>query len=76
MRDFKEMTPIELNILVNKTNENYELTKSNIYELLDKVNELKKDINSKLKIMEGLEFKYVEMMQVLIEKQELMKKQE
>ena len=70
MKDFKDMTPIELNNLVNKTKENHEIIKTNILNLLDEVNELKKHINSKLKMMEGLEDKYVEMMEVLMEKQE------
>ena len=69
MKDFNEMTPIELNVLINKTNENQEFIKKSILSQLDQVNELKKDINSKLKIMDGLEEKYVKIMDILIEKQ-------
>ncbi len=69
MKDLKEMTPIELNVLINKTNENHEITKIKIYELLDEVSKLKEEINSKLEIITNLEDKYVKLMEILIEKQ-------
>ncbi len=69
MKDLKEMTPIELNVLISKTNENHEMTKIKIYELLDEVSKLKDEINSKLEIITNLEDKYVKLMEILIEKQ-------
>ena len=69
MKDFKEMTPIELNVLVNKVNENHEMIKVEILKSLSEVDDLKKIINSKLNIMKNLEYKYVEIMGILMEKQ-------
>jgi len=70
MKDLNEMTPIELNILVNKINENHQMVRDEIYKSLDQVDDLKKTINSKLIIMKNLEDKYVEIMGVLMSKQE------
>ncbi len=69
MKDFKEMTPIELNSLANKTKENHELIKTKIRTLLDEVEEKETEINNSLKILENIESKYVELMEVLLSKQ-------
>lgn len=69
MKDFKDMTPIELNVLVNKAKENHDIVKKNIYGLLDEIKNMEDQINSKLKNLETLESNYVELMSALMEKQ-------
>ena len=69
MKDFKEMTPIELNVLLNKVNENHLMLKANIKKLTHEVDEKEIEINSNLEKLKTIEDKYVEIMAVLMEKQ-------
>jgi hypothetical protein len=69
MKDFKEMTPIELNVLLNKVNENHLMIKANIKKLTHEVDEKEIEINQNLEKLKTIEDKYVEIMAVLMEKQ-------
>ena len=69
MKDFKEMTPIELNVLLNKVNENHLMIKGIIKKLTHEVDEKEKEINQNLEKLKTIEHKYVEIMGVLMEKQ-------
>ena len=63
------MTPIELNVLLNKVNENHLMLKANIKKLTHEVDEKEIEINSNLEKLKTIEDKYVEIMAVLMEKQ-------
>jgi hypothetical protein len=69
MKDYKDMTPIELNNLVTKVKENHEFIKKRINDKLTDVEKLEVEINKDLNLLDGLEKKYVELMGVLMEKQ-------
>ena len=69
MKDFNEMTPIELNVLINKINENHELLKSEVKSLTYDIEDIEKKINEKMKSIGNLEEKYVELMGILMSKQ-------
>jgi sensor domain CHASE-containing protein len=68
MKDLKDMTPIELNHLVNKVKENHDLIKSKIKNKLSQVEKLEGEINIEIEKLSKLEEQYVEMMALLIEK--------
>ena len=69
MKDFNEMTPIELNVLINKINENHELLKSEVKSLTYDIEDIEKKINKKINSISDLEEKYVELMGILMSKQ-------
>ena len=69
MKKFEEMTPIELKVLINKTEENHTLVKEKIVELTYEVDSLEVQINDYLDKMHFIEGRYVEMMGVLMSKQ-------
>lgn len=69
MKDYKDMTPIELNHLLNKVKEDHELIKTKIREGLDTVEKLEVEINQNIKLLGEVEAKYVEIMAILMEKQ-------
>ena len=69
MKDFNEMTPIELNVLINKINENHELLKSEVKSLTYDIDDIEKKINKKINSISDLEEKYVELMGILMSKQ-------
>ena len=68
MKELKDMTPIELNHLVNKVKENHDLIKSKIKDKLSQVEKLEGEINIEIEKLSKLEEQYVEMMALLIEK--------
>lgn len=68
MENYKNMTPIELNVLINKTKDSHEEIKSNIKTLLDQLNNLETNINEKIKELDKTESEYVELMSILMEK--------
>lgn len=69
MKELTEMTPIELNVLINKANENHSMIKSNITKLTHEIDEKEIEINKNLEILKTIEDKYVEIMAILMEKQ-------
>lgn len=69
MKEYKDMTPIELNTLVNKVKENHDLVKFNIKDRLDQFEKLEVEINNEIKKLGKLEEQYVEIMAILMEKQ-------
>lgn len=70
MKELNEMTPIELNVLLNKVNENHEIIKSHINALTYEIDEKEIEINKKLDKLKTLEDKYVEIMSILMSKQD------
>ena len=68
MGDYKKMTPIELNVLINKTKGDHENIKSNIKKLLDEVDAKGIEINKNFEQLENVESKYVQLINVLIDK--------
>ena len=69
MKDYNDMTPIELNHLVNKVKENHDLIKSRIKDKLSEVEKLEIDINTDIEKLGNIEQKYVEIMGILMQKQ-------
>jgi len=69
MKELNEMTPIELNHLLNKVNENHLMIKNNIKNLTHEVDEKEIEINKNLETLKTIELKYVEIMGTLVEKQ-------
>lgn len=68
MEDYKNMTAIEINHLINKTKDKHEEIKSNIKKMLFETDELEKKINKSLLELQSVEEKYVELVSVLINK--------
>lgn len=68
MENYDDLSPIELNVLINKTKEIHENIKKEIKDLLSQVDELSVDINNKIKLLESTEEKYVELISILVEK--------
>ena len=69
MENLKEMTPIELNVLIIKIKEEHEKIKSNVRTLLDEIDSKGDEINVNLEILDKVEERYVQLMGVLMEKQ-------
>ena len=76
MEEYKNMTPIELNVLINKTKDEHESLKSTINQLLDEVDEKKKEIeikgveiNKNFELLKQIENKYVDLISILMDKQ-------
>lgn len=71
MKELNEMTPIELNVLINKAKENHDIIKSRIIGLTHEVDEKVIEINKYIENFKIIENKYVELMGVLISKQKI-----
>lgn len=69
MKDLAEMTPIELNVMLNKITETHLIIKSNIIKLTHEIDEKELEINENLKSLKLIEDEYVKIMSVLMEKQ-------
>ena len=69
MEKYEDMTPIELNVLINKTKERQEIIKSEILIHLDEIKFHENKINSELEEMKEVEDKYVNLISVLMSKQ-------
>lgn len=59
MEEYKSLTLTQLLKLVNDTNKEHELVKSDIIDLTFKIDELENDINMKLEYLRSLENKYI-----------------
>ena len=70
MKELKDMTPIELNVLLNKAKENHEIIKGSIKKLTYEVDEKEIEINEYLEKLKNIENKYVDIFAVLATKQD------
>jgi len=69
MDRYKDLTAIEVLKMINDSKKHYDEKKEEAIKILDTMDVLDKQLAELTKIMEGLEVEYVELMEVLIEKQ-------
>ena len=69
MDRYKDLTAIEVLKLINDSKKLYDEKKEEAIKILDTMDVLDKQLAELTKIMEGLEIEYVELMEVLVEKQ-------
>lgn len=69
MEDYHKMTPIELNVLINKIKDEHETIKLNIRKLLDEIDSKGNEVNGNIETLKDVEEKYVQLMGILMEKQ-------
>jgi len=69
MDRYKDLTAIEVLKMINDSKKHYDEKKEEAIKILDTMDVLDKQLAELTKIMEGLEIEYVELMEVLVEKQ-------
>lgn len=70
MENYKKLTPIELNKIINDVKKQHDDKKIEINNKLNEVDEMEKSINENIKELGELESKYVELISILMEKSE------
>lgn len=69
MKNLDDMTPIELNVLINKNKEKHDNLKNEIILLLGDINKIEEQINYKIDSLVESEDYYIKLMEALMKKQ-------
>jgi len=62
----KELTPTEIQVLVNLAKEKHDTKKTEIYQLLDEIDKLGDEVNSKEEELVKIESEYVGLMEKMV----------